>query len=257
MAAGDQRLDGLFDAAGGIERAFQVVIVEGQAEGLQVQVLLAAQVGHGEDADVFQVVDVAGGGDGHAVGLDGLAGLEVARDVDDVVALVAVGRPFGGIGAQAAGAGLHADGQVIDLVAGVVVVELAGDVPAAGVVQAADGVAQRGLAGVAHVQRAGGVGRHEFDQDLFAAAGRAAEVGALFGHGGDDGLAGRGGDAQIDEAGAGDFGAFDQGGGAGLRHQGVHDGLGQFARVAAGRLGQLHGHVGGDVAVGGDLGALQ
>jgi hypothetical protein len=31
----------------------------------------------------------------------------------------------------------------------------------------------------------------------------------------------------------------------------------RFARVAAGRLGQLHGHVGGDVAVGGDLGALQ
>ncbi len=110
---------------------------------------------------------------------------------------------------------------------------------------------------MAHVQRAGGVGRHEFDQDLLAAAGRAAEVGALFGHGGDDGLAGRGGDAQVDEAGAGDLGAFDQAGRAGLRHQRVHDGLGQFARVAAGRLGQLHGHVGGDVAVGGDLGALQ
>jgi hypothetical protein len=110
---------------------------------------------------------------------------------------------------------------------------------------------------MAHVQRTGGVGRHELDQDLFTVARRAAEGGALLGHGGDDGLARGGGDAQVDEAGAGDFSAFDQAGGAGLGHQGIDDGLGQFARVAAGRLGQLHGHVGGDVAVGGDLGALQ
>ncbi|MCY1374011.1 hypothetical protein D9M69_613210 [compost metagenome] len=110
---------------------------------------------------------------------------------------------------------------------------------------------------MAHVQRAGRVGRHEFDQYLLAAARGAAEVGALLGHGRDDGLAGRGGDAQIDEAGAGDLGAFDQAGGAGLRHQGVDDGLREFAGIAAGRLGQLHGHVGGDVAVGGNLGPLQ
>ncbi|MCY1521820.1 hypothetical protein D9M68_566520 [compost metagenome] len=134
MAAGDQRLDGGLDPAGRVQGAFQVVIVERQAEGLQVQVLFAAQIGHGEDADVVQVVDIARGGDGHAVGLDGRSGLEIARDVGDVVALVAVGGPVGGIGRQAAGAGLHADGQVVDLVAGVVVVELAGDVPAVGVV---------------------------------------------------------------------------------------------------------------------------
>ncbi|MNS46008.1 hypothetical protein D3C72_784900 [compost metagenome] len=220
--------------------------------------MLAAQVGHGEDADVVQVVDVAGGGDGLAVGrLDGLAGLEVARDVGDVVALVAVFRPVGGFGRQATGARLHADGQVVDLVAGVVVVELAGDVPADGVVQAAQGVAQRGLAGMAHVQRAGGVGRHEFNQDLLAAARGAAKACALLGHRGDDGLARRSGNAQVDEAGAGDFGAIDQISGLGGGQQRVHDGLGQFARVAAGRLGQLHGYVGGNVAVGGDLGALE
>ncbi|KAG1258835.1 hypothetical protein G6F65_015455 [Rhizopus arrhizus] len=127
VAAGDQRLDGGLDAARRVQRAFQVVVVELQAERLQVQVLFAAQVGHGEGADVVQAVDVAGGGDGLAVGgLEGLAGLEVARDINDVVALVAVSRPFGGIGRQAAGAGLHADGQVFDLVAGVVVIELAG-----------------------------------------------------------------------------------------------------------------------------------
>ncbi len=257
MAAGDQRLDGRFDPAGGVERAFQVVIVERQAEGLQVQILLAAQIGHGEDADVFEVVDIARGGDGHAVGLDGRAGLEIARDIGDVIALVTVGGPVGGIGRQAAGAGLHADGQVLDLVAGVVVIELARDVPADGVVQAADGVPKRSLAGVAHVQRAGGIGRHELDQDLLAVARRAAESGALLGHGGDDGLARGGGDAQIDEARAGDLGGLDEVDGARLRHQGVDDGLGQFTRVAAGGLGQLHGHVGGDVAVGGDLGALQ
>ncbi|MNQ66437.1 hypothetical protein D3C85_809290 [compost metagenome] len=258
VAAGDQGLDRGFHASGRVERAFQVVVVERQAEGLQVQILLAAQISHGEDADVVQAFNVAGGGDGLAVGrLDGLASLEVAGDVGDVVALVAVGGPVGGFGRQAAGAGLHADGQVMDLVAGVVVVELARDIPAAGVVQAAQGVAQRGLAGVAHVQRAGGIGRDELDQDLLAAARGAAERGALLGHGRDDGLAGGGGDAQVDEAGAGHFRAFDQRGRIGVRQQRAHDGLGQFAGVAAGGLGQLHGHVGGDVAVRGNLRALQ
>ncbi|MNT01444.1 hypothetical protein D3C72_1359100 [compost metagenome] len=110
---------------------------------------------------------------------------------------------------------------------------------------------------MAHVQRTRGVGRHELDQDLFAAAGGAAVRGALFCHGGNDRLARGGGDAQVDEPGARHFGAFDQRGGVGVRHDGIHDGLGQFPGIAARGLGQLHGHVGGDVAVGGNLGALQ
>src|SRR5690606_23947973 len=191
VAAVDQCLDGLFDAARGIQRAFQVVVVESQAEGLQIEVLFAAQVGHREHADVIQVVDVAAGRDGRAVGgLQRLAGEEVLGDVGDVVALVAVGRIIGRIGPDAAGARLHADGQVVDLVAGVVVVELAGDVPPGGLVQAADSVAQGGLARMPHVQRAGGVGRYELDQHLFAIGRRAAIGFALRRHGLDDRLAG-------------------------------------------------------------------
>src|SRR5690606_18125568 len=130
----------------------------------------------------------------------------VAGDVGDVVALVAVGRVVGRIRRDAARARLHADREVVDLVAGVVVVELAGDLVAAGVVEAADRVAQRGLARVAHVQRAGGIGRDELDHDLFAVA-RAAAVGpALFADGRQHGLTGARRDAEIDEAGPGDLG---------------------------------------------------
>ena len=48
-------------------------MVEAHAEGLQVQVLLVAQVGHRELADVVQVVDVARGGELAVVGLHRLA----------------------------------------------------------------------------------------------------------------------------------------------------------------------------------------
>src|SRR5690606_20028273 len=102
-----------------VQRAFKVVVVELQAEGLQVEVLLAAQVGHGKVANVVEAVDVAGGGHLHPVGAgDRGTGLEIAGDVGDVVAPVAVGREIGGIGLDAARAGLHTDGQVVDLVAG-------------------------------------------------------------------------------------------------------------------------------------------
>jgi hypothetical protein len=50
------------DLAVGVQRGLEVVVVELDAEGLQVLVLLVAQVGHGEAADRFDVVDVAAGG---------------------------------------------------------------------------------------------------------------------------------------------------------------------------------------------------
>ncbi len=72
-------------------------------------------------------------------------------------------------------------------------------------------VAQRGLAAVADVQRAGRVGRDEFDDHVVAgAAGAAAEGRALFEHAARDRLLGAGGHAQVDEAGAGDVGRVDQ-----------------------------------------------
>jgi len=159
MARVNKRLDRLFDAAAGVQRAFQVEIVEFQAKGLQVEILLAAQVSDSEAADVIQAVGIAGGGDGSAVGgLYRLAGQKVFGDIDDIVAFVAIGGEIGGIGGDASRPRLHTDGQIIDLIASVVVIELAGDVIALGIEQPAERIAQGCLAGVADMQRPGGVG---------------------------------------------------------------------------------------------------
>src|SRR5690606_33275164 len=128
-----------------------------------------------EAPDGVQVVEVARCLDGLAVaGLDGGAGQIVGRDVLDVFAPVAVGGEGRGVGLDAARPRLDADRQVVDLVAGVVVVELARDLGALGGEQAADGVAEGGLAGMPHVQRAGRVGGDEFHQHALVGGGAVA-----------------------------------------------------------------------------------
>jgi hypothetical protein len=175
---------------------------------------------------------------------------EVFGDVGDVVAVVGRLRPFGVARLVAAQARLHRVGQGLDLHAGVVVVELAGDVVALRHEQRGQRVAQRRLAAVAYVQRAGRVGRDEFDDDFLAGAGAGAAVGgALRQHGLDHGLLGGGADAQVDEARAGDFGRFDQALAGRVGQQRIDQPGGQFARVHFQLLGQLHGDVAGDVAV--------
>ncbi|MDR6139119.1 hypothetical protein QE438_002423 [Pseudoxanthomonas sp. SORGH_AS 997] len=57
---------------------------------------------------------------------------------------------------------------------------------------------------------------------------------------------------EVDEAGSGDLDAGDIGAG----RQRVDQGLGQGARIAARRLGQQHGGIGGEVAVLAGLGTL-
>jgi hypothetical protein len=97
-------------------------------------------------------------------------------NVGDVVAVVGGFGPFRVAGLEALGAQLGAVGQGADLHAGVVVIKLAVHLPALGLEQVANGVAQRGLAAMAHVQRAGGVGRDELDQHIsvLAISGEAA-----------------------------------------------------------------------------------
>src|SRR5690606_17190989 len=91
-------------------------------------------------------------------------------DLADVVAVVGLGRPGVVARLQAHGARLGGARQVVDLYAGVVVVELAHDGPAVGREHARDAVADRRGAAVADVQRAGRVGRDVFDPDHVAAA---------------------------------------------------------------------------------------
>ena len=99
---------------------------------------------------------------------------------------------------------------------------------------------------MAHMQRSGRIGGDEFNQHALAGAGVAAAVGrALLMDTRKLARAGSGPEIEIDETGAGDFGA---------RHQLVgrqrgDDGLRQLARIAARRLGQPHGDVAGEVAV--------
>ena len=244
-------------AAAGVQAAFQVVVVKFQGKGLQVQVLLAAQIGHGKFAHAVQVIHVAAGGIAAVVSRHSFAGQKVGGDVGDVVAGVRGLGPQRVAGLHALGAQLGAGGQGVDLYSGVVVIKLAVDRPALRGVQVTNGVAQRGLAGVAHVQRAGGVGRDKFHQQLLAVGGLLAKLGACGQHLAHHFLLGCGLEADVDKTGACNFQSVYPLRYRALRPQGLNQLLGHLARVALQGLGQLHGGGGGKVAMGGYLGRLQ
>ena len=94
-----------------------------------------------------------------------------ARDVDDVLALVAL---FGHRGVDAVRLEIpHAHGlaEQLHLAAAVVEIIFARDVEAGALVEARDGVAEHGVAAVADGQGAGGIGGEKLDLDFFACAG--------------------------------------------------------------------------------------
>ena len=106
---------------------------------------------------------------------------------------------------------------------------------------------------MAHVQRAGRVGRDEFDQHALAVAGLVTKALARAQHLTHHFLLGSGLEADVQEAGACDFNRIHPAlvGGGGLQR-----GLELFAQGAGVELeglGQLHGSRAGKVAVGGDL----
>ena len=177
------------------------------------------------------------------------------RDLADVFAVVAALGDRERLAGQLPQARLRAEGEVGDLHAGVVVVVLAGDRPPGPFEQRGDGVAEDGLAAVPDVQRTGGVGRHELDVDWPAGAVRpSSEIGARGHHGvhraGEQVLR----QPEIDEPGAGDFGAGDE---AGRKLEHSEQLLGHLARVAPVAPRHDHGEVGGDVAVSRVARALQ
>ncbi len=106
---------------------------------------------------------------------------------------------------------------------------------------------------MAHVQRAGGVGGDVFHAHRAARAAPVAAVGgALRQRGGHFALVGAGAEVEIDETRAGDLHLGHVVAGRQCGDQRGGDG----ARIAACGLGQLHGGVGGEVAVFAGLGAL-
>src|SRR5690606_15474360 len=141
-------------------------------------------------------------------------------DVGAGVAVLGGGLALGGSDQRA--------GEPVDLGAVVVEVVLAGDRRALGAQQPAQRVAHSGPARAADVDRAGRVGRHEFQVDVLGCQfGGVPVLGAGLQHvGHHDALCG-GVDAQVDETGAGDLGGGDP------VHVGERGGqpAGQFARV--------------------------
>ncbi len=183
---------------------------------------------------------------------------ELARDLDDVLAAVAGLRKFDRLTAQFARPRLHRQREIGDLHAGVVVVELARHLPPLGAEQVGERVAERRLARVAKVQRPGGIRRDELHHHPMAGVlRRGAETVALAQRLAHHVALGGGGDAQVDEAGSGDFGRLDQFGRGRVDLQRVDDGRGDVARVLLQAFRDLQRDVGGDVAVRLDLRPLQ
>ena len=240
MSAGDQALYGGVHFAVLVQGGLQEVIVEVHRERLQVQVLLAPQVGHCKAADVIQVVRVGRAAHVLVGRIDPVAAQVGFGDILNIVSAVAVRRPAGVIRAQALTAGLHRQGQVTDLLARVVVIELAADIPAGGLQQATDTIADRRPPAVAHVQRAGGVGGHVFHLYFASRPGIAGSEGfALrqdaFYH---CQVAGAG-EEKIDKTRPRDLGAGDKLG----RRQGLADQDGQVTGLTTRRPGQAQRNV--------------
>src|SRR5690606_16547083 len=115
-----------FDATRGVQRAFQVEVIKLQVKCLEVKILFAAQISDSELSNIIQLINICTRCDGFPVfRLNRGARKEIASNIHDVVALVTVGREFGRIWFNTASTSLDADSKVFDLVAGVVIVELA------------------------------------------------------------------------------------------------------------------------------------
>ena len=244
LARGLQALHRLIDPATGVQAGLEVVVVKAHRKSAQVQVLLMAQVSHGKLAHAVQVVDVTAGGEAAVIGLHGLARHEGVGNVLDVVAVVGLLRPTVLARFQALGTQLGGGRQGGDLHPGVVVIKLAIDRMALALQQLANGVAQGGLSAMAHVQRAGGVGRNKLHQDARFAAGLVPKGGARLQHLAHDVLMGCRLQAQIDETRPGDVHAVHP---LGKRRSGLQIGAQPLCDLARGLtqgLGPLQG--GGD-----------
>ena len=253
MSAVDQALHGGVHLAVLIQRGFQEIVVEVHLEGLQVQVLFTAQVGHGKATNIVQPVRVGGAGHVLVAGIDPVPAQVGLGDIIYVVAAIAVCRPVGIIRLHALAAGLYRQGEVVDLLAGVVVIEFTGHRPAGRLQQAADTVAHRRAASVAHVQGPRGVGGDVFYLHPAALACVAATIGGfLFQDLPDYALAAGLGKEKIDESGTGNVGAGQESG----RRQRRADQLGELARVLAGGFRQGQGDIAGQVAVAGVAGTV-
>ena len=167
---------------------------------------------------------------------------------DNVSALVAFFRQGNGFFAfvQLQVADGQALAELLDLVACIVDVELAGHIITGPVQAGSQAVAQSTAAGVAHVHGAGGVGGNKFNVVALACTAVRAAVFRLSGSSLQHAGKPVGTQEQVDEAGACDLYTVEQ---AALQVQVVHNGLCNLARSLVERTGTGHGGVGCNIAV--------
>ena len=163
-----------------------------------------------------------------------------------VVALVTVGREGNALAAEFKVAQPARERQDVHLPAGVVHIVLTRHVPAGIGQQAGKAGAVGRTTAVADVQRAGRVGRDEFDLHLLLATQRRTTVSlALFENAAHDFELGRRLQVEVDEPRASDLATRDERRGGNLGKQQ----LSEFARVALLRACQLHRQVAREIAV--------
>ena len=216
-----------------------------------------AQIGHRELTDAVHVGHVARGREAAVVCGDGFLSQKISRNVGDVVAVVGLLGPLCIARLQAPQTRKHRLGERGNLHTGVVVIKLTRDLRALGFKQIANAVAQRRLARMPQVQRAGRVGRDKLNQHfglrrrLVAKLCRAAE------HFTDHRLLGRRIQAQVDKARPGNFHGRHQTLHRALAAERIDQRLRHLAGIFAQRLGQLHGGSASQVAMRGHARRLE
>ena len=232
IAGRDERNDRLVHTAVTVKRGFEVVGVERDAECLKVEVLLLAQLLHGKAADRGKVVPL---------GVVRVLLYIPLGDLGDVRTVIATIGNRERSTAQLAHTCLRAEPEVLDLDAGVVVVEFTRDAPSIPLEQRRDGVTERGLPAMPDVQRSCRIGAHELDDDGLVAARRRAAVRRAGGDERGDAVCHRARvQAEVDEARACNL----RRGEAGRRAiEGVDQPLRQVTRLLAKLLREHHGDV--------------
>ncbi len=221
-----------------VEGGFQEVDIKRNAEGLEIEILLVAQLANGYPPNIVESI-------GAGV-VRTLAKVHLG-DVLDVLAVITTLGNREGLAGSLSNSSLDAEREVRNLRAGIVVVELAADAVAGPLEQRRNGVAQGSLAAMPHVQGTSGIGRDELnvDPDATSVVGPAI-VCALR----QDAAVHRGklitGQPEVYETRPGDLGSGNQ---SWWKVQLLQHSLGGFSRIGALSASQDHGEISGEVAM--------
>ena len=194
---------------------------------MQVAVLFVAERRNREVADRLDVGQI-------------LADLvEIAlRELANVLAVIAVFGKIRRLPEQLRGARAYRKREILDLCAGVVVIELAFHGVALPFQQRRDCIAERRLASMANVQRAGRIRGHEFNDHTLASMNIAAtEAVTEIQHARNDGSPLGWRQGEVDETGTRDFDVLDDI--AERRSRGPRDGFCELARILPCAFGQI------------------